>query len=294
MKVATRLSLGFGVVTSLLLLLSTISVMHLSTLNDSTKQIVDDRYPKVMWAHEAIRLTLDNGRHLRSMLLAPNDAEREKYKDRVEANRPKIVAELDKLEKVVFSEKGKLLFKEIRDKELALNPKYDEFYGLAKSDPKKAVEFLMTDFSAINNAYASALDAMGSFQGDLMDKTAEAANETFIETRRLVLILSVLAILTAIGVASWITLNLTKLLGGEPGYAAEMMNRLSKGDLKIDVVTKKGDTSSLLFAVKETVATLSASIGDVMRVMGAVSEGDLTKKIDKTYEGAFAELKEYA
>ena len=36
-----------------------------------------------------------------------------------------------------------------------------------------------------------------------------------------------------------------------------------------------------------------ASIDDVVRVMGAVSEGDLTQKIDKPYEGAFGVLKQY-
>jgi len=45
--------------------------------------------------------------------------------------------------------------------------------------------------------------------------------------------------------------------------------------------------------MNQLVTTTGASIGDVVRVMGAVAEGDLTKKIDKQYEGAFAELKEY-
>ncbi|NKI97887.1 methyl-accepting chemotaxis protein [Rhizobacter sp. SG703] len=41
------------------------------------------------------------------------------------------------------------------------------------------------------------------------------------------------------------------------------------------------------------VSTTGDSIGDVVQVMGAVSEGDLTRTIDRDYEGAFAEMKEY-
>jgi methyl-accepting chemotaxis protein len=35
-------------------------------------------------------------------------------------------------------------------------------------------------------------------------------------------------------------------------------------------------------------------VGDVVRTMRAISEGDLTKTIDKDYQGSFAEMKKYA
>jgi methyl-accepting chemotaxis protein len=41
------------------------------------------------------------------------------------------------------------------------------------------------------------------------------------------------------------------------------------------------------------VATTGSSIDDVVRVMGAVSGGDLSKQIDKNYAGSFASMKEY-
>src|SRR5471032_583438 len=294
MKVSTRLALGFGATVFLLLVLSVISVLRLGTLNDATKLIMEDRYPKVVLANTVIRLTIDNGRQLRSMLLASSDEEREKYRKLVDGNRPRIAESLAKLEKMIDSEKGRQLFKDIADKELVLNSDYDELYSFAKSDPKKAIEFLKSDFAAANAAYAQALDGMGTFQSEEMDHAAESANVTYLDTRRLVFALSALAVLAAAGIAAWITLNLTRLLGGEPGYAVGVMQRVSRGDLKMDVLIKKGDVTSMLYAVKQMVATLGESIGDVVRVMGAMSEGDLTRKIDKSYEGAFAELKEYA
>ncbi|GAB4057233.1 HAMP domain-containing methyl-accepting chemotaxis protein [Uliginosibacterium sediminicola] len=41
------------------------------------------------------------------------------------------------------------------------------------------------------------------------------------------------------------------------------------------------------------VETTGSSIDDVVRVMGSVSAGDLSKQIDKNYAGAFASMKEY-
>ncbi|MEF7616318.1 methyl-accepting chemotaxis protein [Aquincola sp. MAHUQ-54] len=45
--------------------------------------------------------------------------------------------------------------------------------------------------------------------------------------------------------------------------------------------------------LNELVATTGGSISDVVRVMGAMSEGDLTQSITKDYQGAFGEMKQY-
>ena len=133
------------------------------------------------------------------------------------------------------------------------------------------------------------------------------------------------AVIAALLIAGFITFGLLKLLGGEPAYAADLMKKISNGDLSMEVATKRGDDHSMLYAVREMVAklkqviegqrkvvaaanhgrfdervelaglqgfqmemgdglnqlvsTTGASIADVVRVMGAMSEGDLTKTI---------------
>jgi len=340
MRVRTRLGLGFGVVVMLLLTLSVISVQRLSTVNNSMQVITEDRYPKVMLINEAIKLTIDNGRQLRSMLLATNDAERDKFRNNVEANRPKITSALARLDKMIVSARGRELFKDITAKETILNPKYEELYGLVRSDPKRAADFLRNDFAAANNAYWAALEEQAKLQTALMDESAKEANDTYAATRNVVIWLSAAAVVLSVIIAVLITRDLTRRLGGEPAYAVELMQRISDGDLSGDVVTRPGDHTSMLYAVRTMIgklrqvidgqskvveaanrgnfdarvdlnglqgfqremgeglnqlaATTGASIADVVRVMGAMSEGDLTQSIDKEYQGAFAELKSYA
>ncbi|HEY0843955.1 MAG TPA: methyl-accepting chemotaxis protein, partial [Noviherbaspirillum sp.] len=62
---------------------------------------------------------------------------------------------------------------------------------------------------------------------------------------------------------------------------------------RVDVNGLQGFQFDIADGMNRLVATTGASIDDVVRVMGAVSEGDLTKRIEKQYEGAFANLKEY-
>jgi len=55
----------------------------------------------------------------------------------------------------------------------------------------------------------------------------------------------------------------TRPLGGEPGAATDVANRVAAGDLAVDVQVRKGDTSSLLFALKNMVDNLTHVVNEV-------------------------------
>ncbi|NEH47144.1 chemotaxis protein, partial [Rhizobium leguminosarum] len=61
----------------------------------------------------------------------------------------------------------------------------------------------------------------------------------------------------------------------------------------VQVATLPGDRSSMLHTVKEMVRMSGESVNDVVRVMGAVAQGDLTQTITADYQGAFGQMKEY-
>jgi len=87
--------------------------------------------------------------------------------------------------------------------------------------------------------------------------------------------------------------NLHEVIGGEPAYAAEVMKKVAAGDFGVTVITRDGDRSSLLFTIKHMVLSAGQSIDDVVRVMRAVAQGDLTQKIERPYEGSFEQMKTY-
>jgi len=55
----------------------------------------------------------------------------------------------------------------------------------------------------------------------------------------------------------------TRPLGGEPGAASEVANRIAAGDLGVDVQLKSGDNSSLLYALKNMTAKLAQVVSEV-------------------------------
>ena len=56
---------------------------------------------------------------------------------------------------------------------------------------------------------------------------------------------------------------ITRPLGGEPTAATEVANRVAAGDLAVDVQVKAGDSSSLLFALKNMVDNLTHVVSEV-------------------------------
>ncbi|CAM5790311.1 methyl-accepting chemotaxis protein [Castellaniella caeni] len=60
-----------------------------------------------------------------------------------------------------------------------------------------------------------------------------------------------------------ITRALLRQLGGEPAYAASILNRISEGDLAVPITLQTGDQSSLLFAMQDMRDHLAAIVGNV-------------------------------
>jgi methyl-accepting chemotaxis protein len=76
----------------------------------------------------------------------------------------------------------------------------------------------------------------------------------------------------------------------------QVVDAANHGDFtaRIDLTGLQGFQKELGDGLNRLMVTTGASIDDVVRVMGALAEGDLNKTIDKHYEGSFGELKSYA
>lgn len=79
-------------------------------------------------------------------------------------------------------------------------------------------------------------------------------------------------VLVVLALMGWLIVrNLTRQLGGEPAYAADVVSKIANGDLTVDVQVKGNDSSSMLFAIKGMTTKLSAIIGEVRGAADALS-----------------------
>jgi len=97
------------------------------------------------------------------------------------------------------------------------------------------------------------------------------AKEKYQEARFISITFITLALLVGV-IASFLLLrSLRQQLGGEPGYAATLANRIAIGDLTVVVKTRAGDRTSLMYAMKLMVDRLTHVIGDVRGSADALS-----------------------
>ncbi|WP_254926659.1 methyl-accepting chemotaxis protein, partial [Janthinobacterium sp. PC23-8] len=260
LNIATRLAIGFGVVVLLLLFMSVTSVQRLASVNDGTRMIYEDRYPKIVLANEIIKNTLDNGREARNVLLAVSEDEADNSRKALNVNRAEIVEGMAKLRKLLNSEKGGQLWKEAADKRDALDTRYDKLFALARDDKKAALEYLKTELAPTNTAFWKALEELEKFQGGLMADSAQHAYDTYDSTRSLIITLSAIAVALALAIGAWITLSITRPLK----QAVAVANRLEAGDLTVKIDSSARDeTGQLLQAMRNMIATLTQVVGEV-------------------------------
>lgn len=259
MRVEARMGIGFGAVMVLLLLVSAVSLARLRKMNDEVQSIIDNRHPKIMLTNEAIKLTIDNGRQLRSMLLMDNARERAKCRAIVEENRPRIHAILSEISSLLQSYEGHRLLREAAAREQALDQKYSQLFQLVQSGSSEAAAFVTTDFYAANNAFWAALDAMAQYQAAQMLQEGRSTNTAFRETRTIIMALTLAAVSIGVLIASWITATVARRLKQEKlqqeSRTAQLSDRLAISEAELHgsetALALAADAASLGFWVRD-------------------------------------------
>ncbi len=106
---------------------------------------------------------------------------------------------------------------------------------------------------------------------DLAKTGSEEASRTQRNALYTALVVSGVTLVAISLIGFTIARSLTRQLGGEPAYAADVVRRVAQGDLTVQVNIQPGDTSSMLAAIKGMVDKLSQIIGDVRESSSALS-----------------------
>jgi len=269
--IATKLALSFGAVVLLLIATIVLALANMATMNEKTTDITDDRYPKVDAAGNIQVALLDIGRSMRNLLLVNSEVEIEQNKAKIQKLRGVANDGMAQLDKTVNTPKGRELFDGMRKPYEEAAHKYEQYYGLIKTDKAKALEFLLGDIAVSNTAVVSGLETFQNFVGEQMKVSSRQATESYRSARSGMLGIGIGAVLIAVLLGVLIARGLVKQLGGEPGYAADVVSRIAAGDMTVDVRTRPGDTSSMMVAVKEMVGKLSQVIGEVNAAAGNIA-----------------------
>jgi methyl-accepting chemotaxis protein len=264
LHLAAKLGAAFTAVLLLSVLVGGFSIWELAQVNDNSKRLSSHWMP-AMRVIEDIKSQIARVRTRELQYIISTDlAEMDRY-DKV------IAKDLDDLH--VMQENYIKLLEEPEEKRM-----YGEFIELwtryMQEDAKiraaaragesdKAKLLIRGESNKLIVALRGQVDKLVDFYTDGGNAAAVEGDRRYRSSRMLIISLMLVGALLGAACALLITRWLMRSLGGEPAYANEIVNRIAAGDLSVQVQTRKGDNSSLLFAMKSMRDSLAKVVGEV-------------------------------
>ena len=264
MKLATKLFGSFVIVLLLMSGLGIYAISSLASVNASTVEIATNWLPSVrvsaMLKADVNRYRIFELRHM----LATDAADMEVEEKGMAIKRDDLrngLVEYDKL--ASSSEEHRLVdtMKADLDAYLGETPKI-----VALSRQNKTAEARMLANGESRKRYLALRensDKLAELNVQGSTKSAEEAARTYASTRTWMVGTLVGCAALALLMAFVITRSLTRQLGGEPAYVADIATAVSSGDLTLKIETRSNDTSSVLHAMKTMVHRLSQVVTEV-------------------------------
>src|SRR5476649_464110 len=269
MKVATRLGVGFGLVAALLALVAGLGVNRMAQMQERVNEITQVNSVEARLAATMDLTVTERALALRNLILLTEPKEMQGEIERI-ATQEKKYADAQNELGAMFSTnpstapEERQLFDVIKQQgalatplmtraaALALDKKTDESYALLRSQLRP-----------IQKVWWDKLRELKALEEQQNVEAATAAEQAYLNARALMLTIGAIALLVSVAAAILITRGVLRQLGGEPDYAVIVAGRIAAGDLSVDIRTRDGDTSSLLFAMRAMRDSLASIVGQV-------------------------------
>ena len=208
--IAMKLGVAFAIPVAILTAVGWLGLSRMSQMNNGMNEILDRHWSKVQVANQARSYSnLNNRITMQIFLLADREEINTLLICRSE-NSDKISALIKELEARVESAKEKELLNALKSARAPYVESYKQntHMLLQENKPEKAREGMVRVTLPLLLKYHAAWSEFIRFEGEEMDRAAQESNLTYAATRKLVFLLSVLAIVFAIGIAGFVTRSL--------------------------------------------------------------------------------------
>ena len=274
LKVATRLTLGFGAAVALGVCIAVIAAVQMSSLNSQLDKIANDRMVKVQ-KFTSVRDSLNGiARAIRNVLLSDDRVLEAAEKKKIDALVVQTAETLAYLDKSLAAPKARELLKIIQDSRPLYNARMGEVEALdAKGDRAGAAKLLLEETRALQNTMFQAVDDSTEFQ---QRAASEAAADATSDAQRATLMMMALAVtLAVVGVVvTWLLVrSLSRALGAEPGELGTAAQRVASGDLSPVPGADRAREGSVLLSLGEMQSSLARIVGQVRASSDNIATG---------------------
>ena len=261
MRIATRLGLGFGIIVAVMVAAIVFSLNQAASMNERTRDIVDERWPQTVAANDIIDNVNLIARSMAFTVVLSRPEQIRQELDRIQEARKVIKNNLEKLETQARTDQDRKALQGIKDARGRYVSGQDKFLRLVEEGKREeAIRFLTEDLRGFQQSYIEAADTLAETQGKLMGESGQAAQEQYLRMRSVMLAVAAVAVLISIALSFFITRSVTRPMV----RAMDAAHRIAEGDLTQTIeVGSRDETGRLLAAMHDMQQKLSQIILEV-------------------------------
>ncbi|MEN6587555.1 MAG: methyl-accepting chemotaxis protein [Sulfuricella sp.] len=281
MKVGTKLGLGFGTITMLMIIVGLVVWGMLGTVETRWTDFGKVTLMKKNAVMEGY-INLGNGiHHFKNYILRGGDYS------------AKFMQDMDALDKIEQEYRATGSVSAEEEKLLGVIKDSTRIYreGMTKLVDLKSRKMEITELDkAVAGADKAISEALANFH-KLTESSVQAESDRFsglISTTQQILgVAVILSVILSVILAIIITRSLLRQLGGEPDYAAEAVHKIAGGDLSMELQVKSGDTTSLVYSLKIMQDSLRKIVAEIQKIVDDAVQGDFSTKMDMSGKAGY-------
>ena len=254
MKVGTRLIAAFICVALLGAMVAAIGIFNMGRINDMAAKMYSNELTGLSHIKEANIALIEIGRARGNFFLANTPEERVAHQASIARSLGKNKEHLAQAQPLFISDKAKALFAEFASVTAEYERVQERALALAAKDQLHQTVPELAALLSETRKHANTLDGLlGQLSAQKEQRAKDAAEQIagiYQSTRTFMVLLVLGSVAAGLGLGVSITRGLTRQLGGEPAYAAEIAGAIADGRLTVAIETRASDSSSLLFAMK--------------------------------------------
>lgn len=290
LRIGPRLALGFGALVALLAVIMALGLFNMSRSNARTDGIIHNQWKTANLANQMVVLTNANQQRTVEMLFADNADEQQKAQDKILEVRKHVTETQEALIARLMTEEGKALLAKVQAVRGNYVKSFDKIKQLVDAGKRdQAMVVMKEERLPALAAMTDALQALADYQSRLVDDAGQEADQAYVLSRNLMLILG----LVALGLGTVLAYITARHITRATGQLHATVQRVAAGDYTARAQLKTGDELGVLGdafdgLLNERVATLAQkekenetinnSFIELMRAVSKLSKGDLTVK----------------
>jgi methyl-accepting chemotaxis protein len=272
MKVGTRLAIGFGATLLLLLAIAFTSWLSISSTAADTDNLLTRRLQVERLITHWKSIVEANLQRGLAAAKAGDPTVQRFFEDGIARTAKLAEADQRQISELLTDPAAKTLFAASLEKRVQYQAVRKRVLAeKAGGDAGKTLRMIEQEFMPASEAYLASMAALIERQKAVIDEIGTGIHVRSTDSAWTIMVLSTASVLLALGLGWLISRSLLKQLGGEPGYAAGITDRIAAGDLTVHVDLLPGDRSSLLYSIAAMRERLAAIVSEVRTGTEAVA-----------------------